>query len=59
MYHISKYGISYGWNDIKHADLTRDLVRDFIKSIEEESNKSVTSFIDFWVNKVDNIDINK
>ena len=59
MYHISKYGISYGWNDIKHADLTRDLLRDFIKSIEKESIKNVTSFIDFWVNKVDNIDINK
>lgn len=59
MYHISKYGISYGWNDIKHADLTRDLLRDFIKSIEKESIKNVTSFVDFWVNKVYNIDINK
>ena len=56
---IAKYGISYGWNDIKHADLTRDLLRDFIKSIEKESIKNVASFIDFWVNKVDNIDINK
>ena len=59
MYTIAKYGISYGWNDIKHADLTRDLLRDFIKSIEKESIRNVTSFINFWVNKVDNIDINK
>ena len=50
-YPISKYGVAYGFNDIKHADMTRDMVKDHIKSLEKNSIKSVESFIKFWSQK--------
>jgi hypothetical protein len=51
---VRKYGVAYGWQDMKHADLTRDLVREHIKNYEKESIKSVNKFINFWIDKINN-----
>jgi hypothetical protein len=51
---IRKYGVAYGWSDLKHADLTRDLVRQHIKNYEKKSIESVKRLINFWIYKLNN-----
>jgi hypothetical protein len=40
-----QYGIAYGFDDIEEAEKTKHLVYDVLKKIENESNQSVTKFI--------------
>lgn len=51
---VRKYGVAYGWQDIKHADLTRDLVREHILKFEEDSINLTKEFINFWIYKINN-----
>ncbi len=51
-YPINKFGVAYGWQDLKHADLTRDLTTPNIQSMEKESVESVKKFINFWKQKL-------
>jgi|LakMenEpi03Aug12_release.lakeMendotaPanAssembly.Ray.scaffolds.fasta_scaffold322771_2 hypothetical protein len=48
----SMYGVAYGWHDIKHADMTRDIVRDFMKRSEKHSVHNVEQLIKFWEKKL-------
>ena len=47
LYPVRKYGVAYGWIDLKHADLTRDLVRNHVKEYEKKSVESVINFVNF------------
>lgn len=47
-YPMRKYGVAYGWEDLKHADLTRDLLRKHIQKYESISIQEVESFVEFW-----------
>jgi len=55
-YHMSVYGIAYGWNDLKHADMTRDMVKELMRKIERQSIKSVEEFVLFWKKKLQGYD---
>lgn len=55
LYPTRKYGVAFGWEDLKHADLTRDLVKDHMKTYENKSVQEVKSFISFWKNKLSNV----
>jgi hypothetical protein len=49
---IQAYGIAYGLNDIKHAELTLNLVRPYLLELEEKDKKTVEDFIKFWEAKI-------
>jgi hypothetical protein len=51
-YPTHKYGVAFGWEDIKHADMTRDIVRQYMQRYEKESIESTKRFIEFWNNKI-------
>ncbi|QFR42553.1 WavQ [Sulfurimonas xiamenensis] len=40
-----QYGIAYGFDDIEEAEKTKHLVYDVLKKIEDESNQSVSKFV--------------
>lgn len=41
------YGVAYGWMDLKHADLTRDLVKPYLQELEKKNDKLIRDFIDY------------
>lgn len=41
------YGVAYGWMDLKHADLTRDLVKPYLQEFEKKNDKLINDFIDY------------
>lgn len=43
---ISKYGIAYGLGDIEHAVATQGLVADYFRDLENESQQTVSRFIE-------------
>ena len=49
---LQAYGIAYGLNDIKHAELTLDLVRPHLLELEEKDKKTVEDFIKFWEGEI-------
>lgn len=53
LYPVRKYGVAYGWTDLKHADLTRDLLREHVLKYEKNSVDSVKNFIQFWKYKIE------
>jgi hypothetical protein len=49
---IQANGVAYGFNDIKHADLTLDLVKSHLLELEQKDKKTINNFIKFWEQKV-------
>ena len=47
-----KYGIAYGYEDIQHAIETKDLIRPYLKELEENALKTVHDFVRFWKEKL-------
>jgi len=47
-----KYGIAYGYEDIQHAIETKDLIRPYLKELEENALKTVHDFVSFWKEKL-------
>jgi hypothetical protein len=41
------YGVAYGWEDLKHADMTRDMVRDHIKRMEKNSLRQIEELVKY------------
>jgi len=49
---IQKNGVAYGFNDIQHANVTIDFVREGLIKLEKEDKKTVDNFIKFWEEKI-------
>lgn len=49
---IQSYGVAYGFNDIKYADSTIELVKPNLLDLEETDKKTVDNFIKFWEEKI-------
>ena len=52
MNEVLSWGIAYGWNDIYHADMTRDMVREKMVCVEKQSFQQVKEMIRFFHKKL-------
>jgi hypothetical protein len=49
---IDKYGVAYGWEDLKHALSTQHLLRSHLEDKINENDFYVKNFINFWYGKI-------
>jgi hypothetical protein len=49
---LQQYGIAYGWDDLKWANDTIHLVRDYVEQLEIIDDKTVDSFINYWLGRI-------
>lgn len=47
-----KYGVAYGWMDLKHADMTRDMVIPYTRELAKMQEKLLRKFVENWRLKI-------
>ena len=48
----TKYGIAYGHEDMQYASETKDMLRPYLKELEEKKLQTVHDFVKFWKEKL-------
>jgi hypothetical protein len=51
---LFRHGVAYGWCDLNHAIMTRDLLKEDIIRAEKNSIKEIKVLNDFWENRIAN-----
>ena len=46
------FGVAYGFNDIKWANDTIELVKENLLQLEKKDKQTIINFIEFWKNKL-------
>lgn len=49
---IQMFGVAYGFNDIKWANDTIELVKENLLQLEQKDKQTIINFIEFWKNKL-------
>ena len=49
---IQMFGVAYGFNDIKWANDTIELVKENLLQLEKKDKQTIINFIEFWKNKL-------
>ena len=48
---LKKYGVAFGFEDLRHAVSTQHLVKDHLEEIDKQNLETVKEFCKFWENK--------